>query len=241
VSIIPTLKTSFIRQKRLTKSLIPFEIRDYLYSTRDILTFDILLLAHVPNFLVAPGSRERLVQITGSVAANVSQAKNLMEDTIRRNQSPIQDYVEPPRPCEVPLFSEAASISSGNQANKVEFKYTVKVGHDSIRIVGTNSDLVKTAKIILDEHFGEHKLELDKVLRPRTTSVTSAAFVTVTRQPLFPSASREAINVVEAEDPRSKERRSNFAKASKMQIENAKRMALMQQLTTKSAIKTSGK
>merc|ERR1711976_465841 len=37
---------------------------------------------------VPQGSSDRLVQITGSVASNVVQAKHLMEDTIRRNQSP---------------------------------------------------------------------------------------------------------------------------------------------------------
>merc|ERR1719367_2086205 len=40
---------------------------------------------------VLPGSMDRLVQITGSVPSNVAQAKVLMEDTIRRNQSPLPD------------------------------------------------------------------------------------------------------------------------------------------------------
>merc|ERR1719220_1217646 len=40
---------------------------------------------------VLPGSMDRLVQITGSVPTNVAQAKVLMEDTIRRNQSPLPD------------------------------------------------------------------------------------------------------------------------------------------------------
>ena len=40
---------------------------------------------------MAPGSLDRLVQITGSIPGNVAQAKVLMEETIRRNQSPLPD------------------------------------------------------------------------------------------------------------------------------------------------------
>ena len=40
---------------------------------------------------MAPGSLDRLVQITGSASENVAQAKNLVHDTIRRNQSPLPD------------------------------------------------------------------------------------------------------------------------------------------------------
>ena len=43
------------------------------------------------TFSVAPGSLDRLVQITGSIPGNVAQAKVLMEETIRRNQSPLPD------------------------------------------------------------------------------------------------------------------------------------------------------
>ena len=43
------------------------------------------------HFSVLPGSLDRLVQITGTVPNNVAQAKVLMEDTIRRNQSPLPD------------------------------------------------------------------------------------------------------------------------------------------------------
>jgi len=38
---------------------------------------------------VVPGARERLVQITGPNLDNILQGKSLIEDTIRRNQSPL--------------------------------------------------------------------------------------------------------------------------------------------------------
>ncbi|XP_053651046.1 eukaryotic translation initiation factor 4E-binding protein Mextli isoform X8 [Cherax quadricarinatus] len=39
---------------------------------------------------VAPGARERLVQITGPAEENINQAKHLIEETIRRNASPVR-------------------------------------------------------------------------------------------------------------------------------------------------------
>ncbi|KAF2356477.1 K domain type 1 [Trinorchestia longiramus] len=51
---------------------------------------------------VAPGARERLVQITGPSEESISQAKQLIEDTIRRNASPVR---------------EALSMSSGGSCS----------------------------------------------------------------------------------------------------------------------------
>lgn len=39
-------------------------------------------------FSVAVGARERLVQISGPDESKINHAKNLIEETIRRNQSP---------------------------------------------------------------------------------------------------------------------------------------------------------
>lgn len=51
-----------------------------------------LTCSHNPgNFSVLPGAKDRLVQITGGNASSIGQARHLMEDTIRRNQTP-----EPP-------------------------------------------------------------------------------------------------------------------------------------------------
>ena len=50
-----------------------------------------MLFNFIFHFSVLPGSLDRLVQITGTVPNNVAQAKVLMEDTIRRNQSPLPD------------------------------------------------------------------------------------------------------------------------------------------------------
>jgi len=107
---------------------------------------------------VVPGARERLVQITGPAQDNILQAKSLIEDTIRRNQSPLpREEVE----------EEVENICSGHEVNDSkrntlvaerevpihEYKYTVNVGEECIRVTGASLDLVRTAKLVLDEYF----------------------------------------------------------------------------------------
>merc|ERR1712180_246020 len=107
---------------------------------------------------VVPGAKERLVQITGPAQDNILQAKGLIEDTIRRNQSPLpREEVE----------EEVENICSGYDMNDSkrntlvaerevpihEYKYTVNVGEECIRVTGANLDLVRTAKLVLDEYF----------------------------------------------------------------------------------------
>ena len=105
------------------------------------------------------GSSDRLVQITGSVAANVGHAKVLMEDTIRRNQSPLPDTMTdtPPEPPKV--------MSAGDNNN--EYKFTVKVGDEIIKITSSSLSLVKSAKIVLDDYFshGEGAQKIPKAKR----------------------------------------------------------------------------
>ena len=65
---------------------------------------------------VAPGSLDRLVQITGSVPGNVAQAKVLMEETIRRNQSPLPDtFVESTGPNNQFIPVEVPSVNNNNE------------------------------------------------------------------------------------------------------------------------------
>ena len=71
-------------------------------------------------FLVATGSLDRLVQITGSVPGNVAQAKVLMEETIRRNQSPLPDTFgdSPVTNNNQPYPVETSAVNNNN-----EYKY----------------------------------------------------------------------------------------------------------------------
>uniref|UniRef100_A0A1E1WFA4 K Homology domain-containing protein n=1 Tax=Pectinophora gossypiella TaxID=13191 RepID=A0A1E1WFA4_PECGO len=126
-------------------------------------------------FAVSPGAKERLVQITGPNEENVNHAKHLIGDTIRRNASPVRlegsldaqlcdsrasldsaGSDEAPRPREKSPHNNSRALLhsfSTNDAALGEYKYTVTFGQHSIKITGNNLDLVKTAKLVLDEYF----------------------------------------------------------------------------------------
>ncbi|XP_069698556.1 eukaryotic translation initiation factor 4E-binding protein Mextli isoform X2 [Periplaneta americana] len=120
---------------------------------------------------VNPGAKERLVQITGPSEEKINHAKQLIEDTIRRNASPVR--LEQPDKERMGGSSSSLNSSASDESNRFpgvrrsallhsfstndaslgEYKYTVTVGNQSIKITGTNLDLVRTAKLVLDEHF----------------------------------------------------------------------------------------
>jgi len=178
---------------------------------------------------VLPGSMDRLVQITGSVPTNVAQAKVLMEDTIRRNQSPLPDGGDGDHPIKLTSGSRPSSmnsISGGSGNNSAipsgpqqmappvaqsEYKFSVRVGDDVLKISSTNLQLVKSAKILLDEHY--------------TCNVKTT--MTAFRQPLFPDSSKEAVDMAEMIDGggHSKQRRENFAKTAQISSQEANRDA----------------
>ncbi|XP_068621650.1 eukaryotic translation initiation factor 4E-binding protein Mextli isoform X3 [Battus philenor] len=126
---------------------------------------------------VSPGAKERLVQITGPNEENVNHAKHLIGDTIRRNASPVRlegvldgalagsrasldsnGSDDTPRAAQrekSPHNNTRALLHSfsTNDAALGEYKHTVTFGQHSIKITGNNLDLVKTAKLVLDEYF----------------------------------------------------------------------------------------
>ena len=162
---------------------------------------------------MAPGSLDRLVQITGSISENVAKAKNLVQETIRRNQSPLPDTFgdhngggggaghrqNPQRQFSLESFS----------SQKNEFKFSVKVGNEgTVMLSSSNLDLVKVAKIALEDYFSGNKNSAT------AAGVVSSHRVYVPRMPLYPDSNVAQINQAEAEDGRSKERRAKFAKTA---------------------------
>uniref|UniRef100_A0A1B6D1H2 K Homology domain-containing protein n=2 Tax=Clastoptera arizonana TaxID=38151 RepID=A0A1B6D1H2_9HEMI len=121
---------------------------------------------------VNPGAKERLVQITGPSEEKITHARQLIKDTIVRNASPVREIVENERMggSSSSLNSSASDESnrlpqtgmrpktllhsfSTNDANINEYKYTVTVGNNTLKITGDNLELVRSAKLILDEHL----------------------------------------------------------------------------------------
>ncbi|XP_013133778.1 PREDICTED: uncharacterized protein LOC106099707 isoform X3 [Papilio polytes] len=138
---------------------------------------DEVVIRNADSGKVSPGAKERLVQITGPNEENVNHAKHLIGDTIRRNASPVRLEGA----LEGALAGSRASLDSAgsddaprlvqreksphnntrallhsfstNDAALGEYKHTVTFGQHSIKITGNNLDLVKTAKLVLDEYF----------------------------------------------------------------------------------------
>ncbi|EEB17349.1 conserved hypothetical protein [Pediculus humanus corporis] len=119
---------------------------------------------------VTPGTKERLVQITGPSAEKINYAKQLMEETINRNASPIRSELldkekhgsnsslnsDTSENGSLNEFSKRTTLLhsfSTNDATIGEYKYTVTIGDDTLKITGTNPDLVTIAKLVLDEYF----------------------------------------------------------------------------------------
>ncbi|CAG9814539.1 unnamed protein product [Phaedon cochleariae] len=128
---------------------------------------------------VNPGAKERLVQITGANEESINHAKQLIEETIRRNASPVR---EPSLLSSSggPLTGSSSSVNSSasddnalpggaggsarasrallhslstNDAHIGEYKYTVIAKGCTVRITGDNLDMVRTSKLVLDEYF----------------------------------------------------------------------------------------
>ncbi|CAD7080085.1 unnamed protein product [Hermetia illucens] len=156
---------------------------------------------------VNPGAKERLVQITGPNEEKINYAKHLIEDTIRRNASPVRlessafggatqggaagggggscsslassasDEAVPRannrnsigammgglvgpsgRLVRTPGNNQLLSHSySTNDASLGEYKYTVNVGQHLIKITGDNCELVRVAKLVLDDYFSSNE------------------------------------------------------------------------------------
>ncbi|XP_031343484.1 eukaryotic translation initiation factor 4E-binding protein Mextli isoform X2 [Photinus pyralis] len=124
---------------------------------------------------VNPGAKERLVQITGANEESINHAKHLIEDTIRRNASPVREPGGPP------LTGSSSSINSSTSEDSAlphsarasrtlmhslsatesfeEYKFTVVVGDRIIKISGDDINLVGMSKILLDEYFSGEPLQ----------------------------------------------------------------------------------
>ncbi|XP_043665971.1 eukaryotic translation initiation factor 4E-binding protein Mextli isoform X4 [Vespula pensylvanica] len=128
---------------------------------------------------VNPGAKERLVQITGTSEDKIHYAKDLIKDTIQRNASPVRleqgggekggiggsssslnssaseesNRLQQHQQQNSRLRSSLLHSFSTNDASIGEYKYTVTVDNQSLKITGTNLDLVRTAKLVLDEYF----------------------------------------------------------------------------------------
>lgn len=137
---------------------------------------DEIVIKNSDSGKVNPGVRDRLVQITGANEDNILRAKDLIEDTIRRNASPIRDVGDENCPANYGMAVAKESQASAGQkpslvhsysmgdASMNEYTREVNIGRDTIRVSGRKEILVKTAKVVLDKYFGEHYDDVNKVM-----------------------------------------------------------------------------
>ncbi|XP_034937319.1 eukaryotic translation initiation factor 4E-binding protein Mextli isoform X2 [Chelonus insularis] len=128
---------------------------------------------------VNPGARERLVQITGTSEDKIHYAKDLIKETIQRNASPVRVGQVRSEKSGIGGSSSSLNSSASDESNRIqpqyqhvpqmrstllhslstndasigEYKHTVNVGNHTLKITGSNLNLVRTAKLVLDEHF----------------------------------------------------------------------------------------
>lgn len=139
---------------------------------------DEIVIRNSDSGKVNPGAKERLVQITGPTEDKIIHARQLMEDTIRRNASPVRpEQPEGMRDHHETLGGSSSSLNSSasddsvrvsqagtrrstllhsfstNDASLGEYKYSVAVAGCVLKITGSNHDIVRAAKLVLDEYF----------------------------------------------------------------------------------------
>ncbi|KAG0433588.1 hypothetical protein HPB47_019771, partial [Ixodes persulcatus] len=150
---------------------------------------DEIVIKNSDSGKVNPGVRDRLVQITGANENNILRAKDLIENTIRRNASPIRDVCDEGSPNYGMVVAKENQTSSGPKPSLVhsysmgdasmrEYTRNVSVGRDTIRINGHKEILVETAKLVLEKYFGRqcdcaNKVTVDMLSPPNRSSYVS--------------------------------------------------------------------
>ncbi|XP_077502799.1 uncharacterized protein LOC144113544 isoform X3 [Amblyomma americanum] len=129
---------------------------------------DEIVIRNSDSGKVNPGVRDRLVQITGPSEETITRAKELIEDTIRRNASPVREMGDETsnynmgtkESCQKPSLVHSYSMGDASMG---EYTSTITVGRDVLRISGAKAVLIKTAKLVLDKYFSGQAEFSDKV------------------------------------------------------------------------------
>lgn len=131
---------------------------------------DEVIIRNSDSGKVNPGAKERLVQITGTSEDKIHYAKDLIKNTIQRNASPVRLDQGGGEKSGIGDSSSSLNSSASDESNRLqssrsrlahsfstndasigEYKLTVIVGNQSLKISGCDLNLVKTAKQILED------------------------------------------------------------------------------------------
>nr|XP_037284055.1 uncharacterized protein LOC119176806 [Rhipicephalus microplus] len=132
---------------------------------------------------VNPGVRDRLVQITGPSEETITRAKELIEDTIRRNASPVREMGDEAansygmgakETCQKPSLVHSYSMGD---ASIGEYTVAASVGRDTLRISGHKAVLVKAAKQFLEKYLLNHGELSEKVAAEMLSAPTEGSYM----------------------------------------------------------------
>jgi len=133
-----------------------------------------VIIRNADSGKVEPGSKDRVVQVIGSDEATIELAKSLIEETIQRNASPEPVEVTTSTTSETNNNNTWISRMSG-KAELGTYSYTVEVGGENIKVLGGNPEVVRAAKIALDEYFAGKSARIDKEDSGNTSSDSTDA------------------------------------------------------------------
>ncbi|KAL3207161.1 hypothetical protein MRX96_010476 [Rhipicephalus microplus] len=144
---------------------------------------DEIVIRNSDSGKVNPGVRDRLVQITGPSEETITRAKELIEDTIRRNASPVREMGDEAansygmgakETCQKPSLVHSYSMGD---ASIGEYTVAASVGRDTLRISGHKAVLVKAAKQFLEKYLLNHGELGEKVAAEMLSAPTEGSYM----------------------------------------------------------------
>lgn len=231
--IMPTVPFMPVQPQVLQSSIPPLEPGEVLRSSGKFAKptkvagknyyKDEIIIRNSDSGKVSPGARDRLVQITGPHEEAIGHAKLLVEDTIRRNASPIrvgelhekreqlcvedeendnmncfnQNYYDETGMDNFPFRNPLTHSLSMNNASLGKYTFNIPVGEGLIEVSGENVDLVKEAKLVLEEYFiGQAEIEKDqtpRILSPPSSTIGNSFLPSeISSSPFLSSSEDEA-------------------------------------------------
>ena len=134
---------------------------------------------------VNPGAKDRLLQITGPDESSINKAKYYIEDTIKRNASPIPcdqqtqtNKLNQPRNI-TSASSPAVNKLLSNEEPSAPHMQTIYIGNDIVIIASSVPKLALEARTVLEEHFLFKKLSGSSKNESREPSESSDSDLSV--------------------------------------------------------------
>jgi len=128
---------------------------------------DEVVIRNADSGKVNPGAKERLVQITGPAENKINFAKQLIEETIRKNASPVREVEKGHLKGSTSSLTSSDSEDSASAIHDavitdlpdggLPYTHTVIFGEKSIDMNSRDLDMLTESKIVLESYFKKKK------------------------------------------------------------------------------------